>query len=225
MKARLFLLAALLGASLPALGQTWSSDDFYHRYRYEAANAEVKTKPVAVLYGDSITDGWAQKDPDFFTENNFVGRGISGEVTAQMLLRFRRDVVALQPRYVVILAGVNDIAQNNGYTTLEGAVGNIISMCEIALANGIKPVLCTSTPANRIPWRNDITDPADKVDQLNFMIQAYAKQKKLPLVDYWSPLADADRGFPASLASDGIHPTLEGYKRMEAILLGVLRKL
>ena len=225
MKVRLILAAALLLSTLPVLGQTWSSDGFFHRSRYEAANAEVKTRPVAVLYGDSITDGWAQKDPDFFTDNHFIGRGISGEVTAQMLLRFRHDVLALQPKYVVILAGGNDIAQNNGYTTMEGAVGNIISMCEIALANGVKPVLCTSTPANRIPWRTDITNPADKVDQLNFMIRAYARAKRLPLVDYWTPLADADRGFPASLASDGIHPTLEGYKLMENLLLDVLRKL
>ena len=223
MKTKILVVAALLLGALPIMAQTLSSNEFAHKWRYADANKEVTVRPVAVLYGDSITDGWAQKDPDFFTENNFVGRGISGETTSQMLLRFRDDVVSLRPKYVVILAGVNDIALNQGYSTLDGAVGNIISMCEIAAANGIKPVLCTPTPANTIPWRPEVENTADKVDQLKYMIRAYAAQKSIPVVDYWSSLHDEFRGFPQKWAGDGIHPNIEGYKIMEKLLLKVLK--
>ena len=215
--------AALCLCALPLMGQTLSCNEFCHKARYAEANKTVTARPLAVLFGDSITDGWAQKDPDFFTDNNLVGRGISGETTSQMLLRFRDDVVALRPKYVVILAGVNDIALNQGYSTIDGAVGNIISMCEIARANGISPVLCTPTPANSIPWRAEVTNVADKVDQLNFMLRSYAALKNIPYVDYWTPLHGEDRGFPAKWAPDGIHPNPDGYRIMEKLLMQKLK--
>ncbi|MBR1871683.1 MAG: acylhydrolase [Bacteroidales bacterium] len=217
---KLFAAALFAALSLAAAAQnTWSADDFAHKYRYSEANASVTKKPVAVLYGDSITDGWATADPDFFTKHNFAGRGISGEVTSQMVLRFRKDVVALRPRYVVILAGINDIAHNNGYCSIDETIGNIMSMCEIARANGIIPVLCTTTPANRIPWRKDITAVNEKVRQLNDMIRYLAKARNIKLVEYYNNMATEDGDFPAGWANDGIHPTLEGYKAMEEILL------
>ena len=223
MKKTLFTLAALVLGALSMAGQTLSCEQYCGKARFAEANKNVDFKPLAVLMGDSITEGWASKDPDFFTEHKLVGRGISGQTTSQMLLRFRDDVVALQPKYVVILAGVNDIALNEGYSSLDGTVGNIISMCEIALANGIKPILCTPTPANVIPWRAEVTGTADKVDQLKYMIRSYAAAKQIQVVDYWGALHDEYRGFPQKWAYDGIHPNLDGYKVMEELLLKKLK--
>ena len=223
---RIILIATLLASMLPLSAQTISSAEWAHKYRYAGANAEAakaSKRPKAVLMGDSITDGWAQKHDVFFTENNLQGRGISGECTAQMLLRFRQDVVALKPKYVVILAGVNDIALNTGYSTMDDIIGNIKAMCEIAKANGIKPVLCTATPADGIPWRPEVTAVVEQVKELNRRITEYAKAKKYPLVDYWTALADKGGGFPRNLAPDGIHPNVDGYLIMEDLLLKKLK--
>ena len=158
-KTLLILITTLIGIS--SYAQDWAKFS-----RYEAANDTVKVRPRAVFMGDSITDNWAKKDMDFFTSNNFVGRGISGQTTSHMLVRFRRDVVDLNPKYVVIMAGTNDIALNNGEISHENILGNIISMCEIAKANKIKPILCSVLPADRFRWRPQLT-PAEDLVKLN----------------------------------------------------------
>lgn len=122
----------ILASAAMSYAQDWAKFG-----RYEDANGQIAVRPRAVFMGDSITDGWAQKDAEFFSDNNFVGRGISGQTTSHMLVRFRRDVIDLNPKYVVILAGTNDIARNNGEISLENIMGNIISMCELAKANRI----------------------------------------------------------------------------------------
>lgn len=190
--------------------------------RYNNANEQVSTRPVAVLMGDSITDGWARMDSTFFETYNLVGRGISGQVTSHMLVRFRRDVVDLHPKYVVILAGINDIARNNGKIELENTMGNIISMCEIAKANKIKPVLCTMVPADHIQWRPALTDAKEQVAALNALIKDYAAKNHLKVVDYTALMADETGGTRKDLSNDSVHPTLDGYKLMEAELLRVL---
>ena len=177
-KTLLILITTLIGIS--SYAQDWAKFG-----RYEAANDTVKVRPRAVFMGDSITDNWAKKDMDFFTSNNFVGRGISGQTTSHMLVRFRRDVVDLNPKYVVIMAGTNDIALNNGEISHENILGNIISMCEIAKANKIKPILCSVLPADRFRWRPQLT-PAEDLVKLNKMIQEYAKSARIPYVDYHS---------------------------------------
>lgn len=196
-----------------AYAQDWAQFN-----RYAEANKEVSTRPAAVLMGDSITDGWASSDPGFFSENNFIGRGISGQTTSHMLVRFRRDVVDHSPKYVVILAGTNDIALNNGEISLENTLGNIISMCEIAEANGIKPVICSVLPADRFYWRPGVK-PADDIVRLNEMLKEYAEAERYKYVDYHSILKDENNALPKIHAEDGVHPNLDCYKIMEQILL------
>ena len=214
-KTLLILITTLIGIS--SYAQDWAKFG-----RYEAANDTVKVRPRAVFMGDSITDNWAKKDMDFFTSNNFVGRGISGQTTSHMLVRFRRDVIDLNPKYVVILAGTNDIAGNNGAITLENILGNIISMCELAKANRIKPVICSILPADRYGWRPE-KKPAQDIVKLNEMLKEYADSEKIVYVDYHTPLKDENNGLPEIHAADGVHPTLQCYHIMEAIVTKVLR--
>ena len=189
--------------------------------RYAQANQNISKSPKVVFMGDSITDSWAKKDGDFFTANNFAGRGISGQTTSQMLVRFRKDVLDLKPKYVVILAGTNDIALNNGYISLENILGNIISMCELAKAHKIKPILCSILPADRYKWRPELK-PAEEIVKLNGMIKDYAKSQGYKYVDYHTPLKNEANGLPEKYSSDGVHPNIDCYKIMEKIILEVL---
>lgn len=215
MKKTLLVLTATL-LCIAASAQDWAKFN-----RYSAANDTVKVKPRAVFMGDSITDNWAKRDQDFFTENNYVGRGISGQTTSHMLVRFRRDVIDLDPKYVVILAGTNDIALNNGEISLENILGNIISMCELAKANKIKPVLCSVLPAVKYKWRAQLT-PAEDIVKLNSMIREYAESARIPYVDYHSMLKDEHNGLPAKHAADGVHPNVDCYKIMEEVIVKYL---
>ncbi|MFD2147026.1 GDSL-type esterase/lipase family protein [Mucilaginibacter antarcticus] len=133
-----------------------------------------------------------------------------------MLIRFRPDVINLKPDVVVILAGINDIAENNGPSKLEDVMGNIISMAELARANKIKVVLSAILPAAAFPWKLTI-DPKEKVKALNEMIKSYAGKNNFVYLDYFTPMADENRGLPKSLSGDGIHPNLTGYKIMEPL--------
>lgn len=201
------------------------AQDFANFGRYQKQNQEVLSQNIApnsVLMGDSITEGWFATDPGFFTKNNFVGRGISGQVTSQMLLRFREDVIKLKPKRVIILAGTNDIAENQGPISLDKVFGNIVSMAELAKANNIKVILCSVLPAYDFPWRKDM-QPADKVIALNKMIKDYAQKNHITYVDYHSVLKDEKNGLPKEIAEDGIHPNKLGYEKMEAILMKNLK--
>lgn len=201
------------------------AQDFANFGRYQKQNQEVLSQNIApnsVLMGDSITEGWFATDPGFFTKNNFVGRGISGQVTSQMLLRFREDVIKLKPKSVIILAGTNDIAENQGPISLDKVFGNIVSMAELAKANNIKVILCSVLPAYDFPWRKDM-QPADKVIALNKMIKDYAQKNHITYVDYHSVLKDEKNGLPKEIAEDGIHPNKLGYEKMEAILMKNLK--
>lgn len=219
---KLILLACM--ALCSAVSFARNDNDWAKFYRYADANAAIAAEgkaPVAVLMGDSITDAWLRFNPQFFTDHNFAGRGISGQVTAQMLARFRADVVDLHPKYVAILAGTNDIAMNNGPVTLEHIMDNIKSMCEIARANKIKVVLCSVLPASAYRWRPQLT-PAEDIKTLNSMMKEYAAQKHLIYLDYWTLLADENGGLAPERAEDGVHPNLETYHIMEAALLKAL---
>ncbi len=216
MKKILIVLAFILCGSLASFAQDWANFG-----RFEQSNSEVVSRPVAVFMGDSITEGWASKDPAFFTDNNFVGRGISGQTTSHMLVRFRRDVIDLAPKYVLILAGTNDLALNNGVISLENILGNIMSMCEIAKVNKIKPVICSILPADGYGWRPGVK-PADDIVRLNEMLKAYAKSEKIMYIDYHTVLKDEKNALPVNYAPDGVHPNLECYKIMESIVLETL---
>ncbi len=214
-----------IAISLLLLSTMSYAQDFANFGKYEKQNQQVISQNIApnsVLMGDSITEGWFSTDPGFFTKNNFVGRGISGQVTSQMLLRFREDVIKLKPKRVIILAGTNDIAENQGPISLDKVFGNIVSMAELAKANNITVVLCSVLPASDFPWRKDM-QPADKVIALNKMIKNYAQQNKITYVDYHSVLKDEKNGLPKDIAEDGIHPTKLGYEKMETILMKHLK--
>ena len=214
------IITIVLAAGLTAAAQN-APKDWAKFNRYEQANQTVNFTPRAVFMGDSITDNWARMDADFFTYNNFVGRGISGQTTSHMLVRFRKDVLDLAPEYVVILAGTNDIALNNGLISLDNILGNIISMCELARHHNIKPILCSVLPAYQFGWRKELT-PAEEIIKLNEMILAYAKKSDIPYVDYHSVLKDERNGLPEKYAKDGVHPNNTCYRLMEDIILNTL---
>ncbi len=191
--------------------------------RYEEANKNVKKQPLAVFMGDSITDFWIKKSPEFFAKNNFVDRGIAGQTTAQILVRFRNDVVNLKPQYVFILAGINDIAQNIGFIKLENVAGNIFSMVDLAKAHGIIPIICSVLPCDYFYWNKDM-QPAEKVKELNKMLFDYAKKNNIAYVDYYSAVVNENGGLSKELAADGVHPTLAGYKILEPIALKAIKQ-
>jgi lysophospholipase L1-like esterase len=192
-------------------------NDWAFLARYREANAALgDPKPGeqrVVFMGNSITDAWAKSFPTMFPGKPYVGRGISGQTTPQMLVRFRQDVVDLKPRVVVILAGINDIAGNTGPATQQMIADNIKSMTEIAKANGIAVVLSSVLPAYDFPWRRGI-GPAPKVVALNAWIKCYAAQAGAVYLDYYSRMVDARGGLSPDMASDGVHPTEAGYRIM-----------
>ncbi len=176
-----------------------------------------KQKGRVVFMGNSITEGWSVANPDFFKGKPYVNRGISGQTTPQMLLRFRQDVIELQPNIVVILAGTNDIAGNTGPMTLEQTRDNVLSMVQLAKANGIKVILCAVLPAFDYSWRPGL-QPNVKIPQLNGLLKTLAEEEKITYADYFSEMADERNGLPKDLAEDGVHPTRKGYQIMENLL-------
>lgn len=171
-----------------------------------------------VFMGNSITEGWINQVPEFFAEEKqYINRGIGGQTTPQMLLRFRQDVLDLWPKVVVILAGVNDIAGNTGPSSLEMIEDNIHSMTELAQAHGIQVVLCSVLPAYDFPWRKGL-EPAPKIVELNRRIKDYASKTGVVYCDYFTAMADERNGLPEELSGDGVHPNKEGYAIMQPIV-------
>ena len=177
-------------------------------------------QPRVVLMGDSITEIWPNNRPSFFDGTGIMGRGISGQVSAQMLLRFRKDVIDLHPDVVVINAGTNDVAENQGPFDEDYTLGNIVSMAELAQFNGIAVVLTSVLPAAAFRWRPAITDAADKIAALNARIKAYAAAKGIPYVDYYSAMvvADPSRALNPDYSKDGVHPVAAGFEVMEPLV-------
>ncbi|MDA9000041.1 GDSL-type esterase/lipase family protein [Flavobacteriaceae bacterium] len=201
--------------------------DWAHLKKYEQSNSELKkiNEPDRVVFiGNSITEGWSNFDKDFFINNPFVNRGIGGQTTPQMLIRFKPDVVNLNPKAVVILAGINDIAGNTGPVTIENIAENIISMAEIAKANEIKVFICSTLPAIDFPWSPGM-EPGPKVVKLNTILKNYCDSNNIPYVDYFSAMSDEKGGLKVpeyTTADDLVHPNLVGYKVMEKIILKAL---
>lgn len=211
--------ALLLLTASSVGGQTTA--DWANLQRYTKENSELPgaaaVRQRVVFMGNSITQGWAPLFVQLFPGKPYVGRGISGQTTPQMLVRFRQDVIALKPAVVVILAGTNDIAGNTGPSTLEMIEDNIASMAELAKANGIRVVLCSVLPVFDYPWKPGL-EPAPKIVALNSWIRNYAKTHGAEYADFHTAMADARQGLPKSLAADGVHPNLAGYKVMAPIV-------
>ena len=228
--AKLLVSALLLaGAFAPeCAAQDWPNLNCYREANHTLMEARQSDPNDAqttwvVFMGDSGTQGWTEKDPDFFTDNHFVGRGINGQTTPQMLLRFRQDVIDLSPKAVVILAGTNDIAGNTGPSSVEMIMDNIESMVQLAQANGIEVVLCSVLPANRYGWAPDVK-PADTIIELNRQIKAYAEANRIVYVDFYTPLVDDQKGLNDAYGRDGVHPTIDGYKIMEPLVVEGIEK-
>ncbi|HOO43071.1 MAG TPA: GDSL-type esterase/lipase family protein [Bacteroidales bacterium] len=194
-----------------------------------AQDKPAENRPDAVFMGNSITQNWKNFHPAFFTDNNFIGKGVGGEVTAQMLVRFRKDVILLKPRTVVIFAGTNDIAQNQGYVTHRQIMDNIASMADLARFHGIKVILCSVLPTGEYIWRpdefNEMVRPAIAIERLNRMIEEYALENDCRYVDFWTPMSDGNGAMKKELSSDGVHPFPDVYYMMEALLAPVIREL
>ncbi|RZL28604.1 MAG: GDSL family lipase [Sphingomonas sp.] len=188
--------------------------------RYNAQNAAMKTPVRVVFIGDSITDNWIGADSSLFS-NGIVDRGISGQTTPQMLVRFRDDVIALHPKAVHIMAGTNDIAGNTGAATMSTVQGNIASMAELAHAHGIKVILASTPPAAAFPW-SPSKRPAPQIAELNAWLRGYAKVNGYTYVDYHAVLTTPEGGMKPGLSSDGVHPTPAGYAIMKPLALAAI---
>lgn len=215
---KLYLILLIMGACF----FTTEAQDWANLERFREANEKLppslECDDRVVFMGNSITQGWIDQLPEFFApEKHYINRGISGQTTPQMLLRFRQDVINLRPKVVVILAGTNDIAGNTGTSTLEMIEDNIRSMTELAQANGIQVVLCSIVPAYDYPWKPGL-EPAPKIMELNNRIKKYASTRGAVYCDYFSAMADDRNGLPAELSGDGVHPNKKGYAIMQPIV-------
>ena len=203
------------------------AQDWFGYNVYKADNERIiaaKDYPEVVFMGNSITELWAYYHPNFFSDNHFCGRGISGQTSAQMLVRFTDDVVALHPQAVVIMAGTNDVAHNDYWVSPERVVENIIAMCNIAKANGIVPIISSIPPCKEFPWRKEIKNVGQTIVDINNSLKEYAASNKIVYVDYHAALADEQLGFPKSMSDDGCHPNADTYYIMEEMVLKAIQK-
>lgn len=193
---------------------------------YRAENARVIAsgiRPDVVMMGDSITENWARAAPELIDGVHVIGRGVSGQTSGQMLVRFQADVLSLKPKLVHIMAGTNDVAGNGGPTSPDAYRNNIVAMTELARANGVEVVLAAIPPANRFFW-NPQAHPAARIAELNAWLKAYAAENGYGFVDYGPALVDQDQGVRSDLSIDGVHPNRAGYAGMRDAMLAVIGK-
>ena len=203
------------------------SQDWFRFNDYKADNERIIANadyPEVVFMGNSITENWAYFHPEFFTSHNYLGRGIGGQTSAHMLVRFKTDVIDLHPKAVVIMAGTNDVAHNDFWVAPEQVVNNVISMCELAQAHGIIPIISSIPPCNGFVWRTEIEGAGQTIVEINKNLKAYAEANGFVYVDYHSALADKNQGFPSSLSEDGCHPNPDTYYTMEEMVLKAIRE-
>lgn len=205
------------------IAQDWAN---LNKYQKENAILEIPLpgQKRIVFMGDSITEFWSSICPHFFDGKPYINRGISGQTSPQMLIRFRSDVIALQPSIVLLLAGINDIAGNTGPSTLEMITNNIISMAELAKTNHIEVILCSVLPAFDFYW-NPGSYPAEKIITLNTMIKKYADANRILYLDYYSAMVDDQKGLRADYSNDAVHPNKLGYEVMNPLAEEAITKV
>ena len=204
-----------------------SNIDYGNFAIYDQLNKEViidKNEGRIVFIGNSITEGWKNFMPEMFDNQTFINRGISGQTSTEMLVRFRTDVINLKPKVVVILAGTNDIAGNTLFRGLEIVAGNISSMAELASQNNIKVILCSVLPAANFPWRKG-KNPDIKIPLLNRLIKDYAQKKGFYYLDYYNLMNDGNNGLKKDYGNDGVHPNMNGYKLMQKMVLDAISNI
>ena len=224
-----FLLVTIMFWNL-LFGKAAEPADWADKGRYALENNALRSAPEdtlrVVLMGNSITEFWYELHPAFFTNNRLVGRGISGQVSSQMLARFRQDVINLKPRIVVINCGTNDIAENNGPYDEDITMDNIQSMTELALAHDIEVVLSSVLPCDEFCWNPSVKDVPSMIDHLNRRIMAYAaQQERVHYLDYFTSMTNDGRSMIGRFTEDGVHPNATGYDTMEIRLMEMLEKL
>lgn len=214
--------AAAAAPSAPDRTSATPPQDWAALAHYRDANPIDAARPAAarrvVFLGDSITQAWRDQRPEFFAAHGFIGRGISGQTTPQMLVRFWADVVALKPAAVHILAGTNDVAENTGPYDLTAVTRNFMAMAAIARANRIRVVVGATPPAADFSWRHGL-NPIPKIAGLNAWLRAWARREGFAFADYTAVLDDGAGAIRPGLASDGVHPTQAGYAAMEPVAL------
>lgn len=202
--------------------ETRRAEDWAALGHYRAANLALGDQTVETVFiGDSITEMWAVAQPDLFS-NGVVNRGVSGQTSPQILLRFMADVVALRPRTVHLMCGVNDIAGNTGPTTPNDFQHNVTAMLNLAKANDIDVILGSITPITALPWAIEVGSPGAWAPELNRWLQVAAADRGLTYIDYFSSLADPDGAFRSDLTRDGVHPQRSGYARMRSLIDPIL---
>lgn len=211
-----FAVVIMMCVPMIAEAQDWANLNRFQEDNERLGPARTCDDRV-VFMGNSITQGWIETMPEFFEGRQYINRGIGGQTTPQMLLRFRQDVIKLWPKVVVILAGTNDIAGNTGPVTLEMIEDNLRSMTELAQARGIQVVLCSVLPAHDYPWRPG-QDPANKIPELNERIKQYAASVGAVYCDFYSAMVDDRNGLPEELSGDGVHPNKAGYEVMNPLV-------
>jgi lysophospholipase L1-like esterase len=224
-KVKLLTLGVLLftlNAMEEINAQDWPNLEEY-RSDNEIVGLPGKKEDRVVFMGNSITIGWLHKMPEFFEGKSYINRGIGGQTTPQMLIRFRQDVVALKPKVVVILAGTNDIAGNTGPSTIKMIADNIFSMVDIAEEHKIKVVISSVLPVYDYPWKPGL-EPAQKIVSLNKLLKKYAKKNGHTYLDYFNKMADRKDGLKKDLGSDGVHPNKAGYAIMAPLAEKAIQK-
>tara|TARA_B110000037_G_scaffold218305_1_gene281042 strand:+ start:1112 stop:1780 length:669 start_codon:yes stop_codon:yes gene_type:complete len=217
MKLYLSLLAIVIFTNMNA--QDWAN---VARFKAENELVIENKAPVKMVFmGNSITEGWKLFDPNFFNSTDYVNRGIGGQTTPQMLIRFKQDVLDLKPKGVVILAGTNDIAGNTGPMSIQEIYNQIESMAGLAALNKIEVFLCSVLPVYDYPWKPGLK-PAPKIVALNEMLKTLAGEKNYLYIDYFSEMSDDKNGLKASLGADGVHPNEKGYEIMKRVLLNTI---
>lgn len=204
-------------------------NDFANYKRYAEENAKLgkpaKGEKRVVFMGNSITEGWVNTHPDFFKKHGYIGRGISGQTSYQFLLRFREDVINLEPKVLVLNYGTNDIAENTGPYNEDITYGNILTMVELARAHKIKVILTSTLPARNFGWRPSVTDAMEKIRSLNARVKAYAEENGIQYVDYFTALLAPDKGgMDTKYTPETVHPNGAGYDVMEALIVPAIEK-
>lgn len=205
----------------------FAQEDWFGFNRFKADNERIIKSgefPEVVFMGNSITENWAYYHPDFFSQHNYCGRGIGGQTSAQMLLRFTSDVINLRPKAVVIMAGTNDVAHNTYWVEPNKVVDNVVAMCNLAKANGIVPIISSIPPCASFVWRPEIENAAQTIFDINKRLKAYAEANGIVYVDYHVALADEQNAFPKALSDDGCHPNPDTYFIMERLVLEAIKE-
>lgn len=205
----------------------FAQEDWFGFNRFKADNERIIKSgefPEVVFMGNSITENWAYYHPDFFSQHNYCGRGIGGQTSAQMLLRFTADVINLRPKAVVIMAGTNDVAHNTYWVEPNKVVDNVVAMCNLAKANGIVPIISSIPPCASFVWRPEIKNAAQTIVDINKRLKAYAEANGIVYVDYHAALTDEQNAFQKSLSEDGCHPNPDTYFIMERLVLEAIEK-